>query len=159
VVVRDEASAFEDFYRQTYGFARARARRLLGQDDLAREVAQEAYARAWRDWKKVSRFESPLGWVLVATTRLALDQLRTDSTRTRLLEAQHAGAPAPQDPDRHHVVQQLIRRLRAEKPLTQMIVVHCLIEEMTHEETATLLDISRKTVQRHLDEFRRKSDG
>jgi RNA polymerase sigma-70 factor (ECF subfamily) len=51
----------------------------LGDADLAVEAAQEAMARAWRDWATVGRAHNPSGWVY----RVALNWSRSRFRRLR----------------------------------------------------------------------------
>jgi RNA polymerase sigma factor (sigma-70 family) len=52
-----------------------------GDRELAIELAQEAMARAWRDWNRVQHFDSPAGWVHRVGINLANSMWR----RARLL--------------------------------------------------------------------------
>ena len=64
--------AFDEFY-ESYFDRVGRALVLAGADrDLARDAAQEAFARALRRWRKVREMDRPDGWVYV----VAMNQLR-----------------------------------------------------------------------------------
>jgi RNA polymerase sigma-70 factor (sigma-E family) len=64
--------AFDEFYDSHFDRV-ARALVLAGADrDLARDAAQEAFARALRRWRKVREMDRPDGWVYV----VAMNQLR-----------------------------------------------------------------------------------
>ena len=63
---------FDEFYESHFDRV-ARALTLAGADrDLARDAAQEAFARALRHWRKVRDMDRPDGWVYV----VAMNQLR-----------------------------------------------------------------------------------
>lgn len=47
-----------------------------GDRDVAEEVAQEALARAYRDWGRVSRYERPGAWVKRVAMNLARSRFR-----------------------------------------------------------------------------------
>jgi RNA polymerase sigma-70 factor (ECF subfamily) len=70
------AAEFDEFYRATsrrllrYGYA------VTGDLSEAQDVVQEAYTRAWRDWRHVERHPSPEAWVRLVVTRLATDRHR-----------------------------------------------------------------------------------
>lgn len=51
------------FYREHYPRLVAALTLYCGDRELAAELSQEAMARAWRDWPRVGRLESPAGWV------------------------------------------------------------------------------------------------
>jgi len=64
--------AFDEFY-ESYFDRVGRALVLAGADrDLARDTAQEAFARALQRWRKVREMDRPDGWVYV----VAMNQLR-----------------------------------------------------------------------------------
>ena len=55
---------------------------ICGDAERSEEVVQEAFVRALRRWKRVSRLESPVGWV----RHVALNQLRSAWRRDRVFE-------------------------------------------------------------------------
>lgn len=66
------ANGFDEFYRAHFDPV-ARALTLAGADrELARDAAQEAFARALRRWRHVREMDRPDGWVYV----VAMNQLR-----------------------------------------------------------------------------------
>lgn len=65
---------------------------FCGDVDAAEELAQEALARAWRDWSRVSRFDSPAAWVY----RVAFNLTRSRFRRRRLEDDwQRRGSSSP----------------------------------------------------------------
>jgi RNA polymerase sigma-70 factor, ECF subfamily len=149
-------------YRDAYGFVRDRARALLRDDEEARDVAQEVFMRAFERRGTVLAGESPLGWLLVAATRMSLDRLRHRKivrahrqAPADVVEAAAAGTAAA----RHDQLRQLVQLLEAEEPLGKQVVLHTVVDGMTQDEAAAALGVSRKTVQRHLDAFKQKHAG
>ena len=71
-----DVQRFDEFYRETsarvmrYGYA------LVGEAAEAQDVVQEAYARAWRDWRTVADHPAPEAWVRLTVARLATDRWR-----------------------------------------------------------------------------------
>jgi RNA polymerase sigma-70 factor (ECF subfamily) len=71
-----DAAEFDEFYRATsrrvlrYGYA------VTGDLTEAQDVVQEAYTRAWRDWRRLERHPAPEAWVRLVVTRLATDRHR-----------------------------------------------------------------------------------
>jgi RNA polymerase sigma factor (sigma-70 family) len=71
---RDAAAAFIRRYQgRVYGLARS----MVGDADLAEDVAQEAFVRAWRNAQAYdSRRGSVHTWMLVITRSIAIDAMR-----------------------------------------------------------------------------------
>lgn len=67
---------FDEFYARheqpLYGYLR----RLLPSHELAVELAQEAFFRAWRHFETLSGYERPEAWLYRVATNLAISQLR-----------------------------------------------------------------------------------
>jgi len=84
-------------------FYRAELPRLVGalflycgDREQAAELAQEAMARAWRHWPKVSQMDSPAGWVHRVAINLANSAWRRAAVRRRPLPGGDGGVvPAP----------------------------------------------------------------
>jgi RNA polymerase sigma-70 factor (sigma-E family) len=82
-------SGFDEFY-ESYFDRVARALTLAGGDrDLAQDAAQEGFARALRQWRKVREMGRPDGWVYV----VAMNQMRDHWRRT---ERRRGRAPVPE---------------------------------------------------------------
>lgn len=72
---------FDEFY-ESYFDRVARALALAGGDrDLAHDAAQEAFARALRQWRKVREMGRPDGWVYVVAMNHMRDHWRRTARR------------------------------------------------------------------------------
>ena len=72
-------TGFDDFFNKEYE-AVARALTLVFDDrDRAEDLAQYAFARAYRDWRRVSEMDRPVGWVYV----VAVNRGRRELGRTQ----------------------------------------------------------------------------
>jgi RNA polymerase sigma-70 factor, ECF subfamily len=69
----------------------------VGDRGLAEEIAQEALARAWERWHRVSAMDSPEAWVFKTARNLARRQL------TRRALERRAGTSWPEDRLDHDV--------------------------------------------------------
>jgi len=73
VAAKDDFAAF-------YVVTRVRLLRQLtvmtGDPELAADVLQEAFARAWQRWRRVSSLENPEAWVRTVAWRVAVSQHR-----------------------------------------------------------------------------------
>jgi len=74
---RTIARDFESWYRGLHGPLVTVLAASLGDAELAMEAADEALARAWRHWRRVSVMSSPDGW----TYRVALNVARRGRKR------------------------------------------------------------------------------
>lgn len=104
----DAAAEFDEFYRGTVHRVVHLVYATTGDLSLAQECAQEAYARAWTQWRSVSAMRDPLAWVRTVARRLAVSQWRRHRARERAY-ARHGAAsvaPAP-TPDRVAVLEAL----------------------------------------------------
>jgi RNA polymerase sigma-70 factor (ECF subfamily) len=72
----DTADDFDSFYRDTSRRLLRYAYGLTGDAEDARNLTQEAYARAWQRWRHVSSYDEPEAWLRVVVSRLSTDRLR-----------------------------------------------------------------------------------
>ena len=133
---------FETFYRANYATVAAALSYTLADVDLAREATDEAMARVYARWSKISHYDNPAGWVY----RVGLNWAR--SVRRRIGRAlphhgQDAHEPPTSDPAIAQALQKLDVKLRA-------VVVCRLLLDWSVEETAQSLDIKPGTVKSRL---------
>jgi RNA polymerase sigma-70 factor (ECF subfamily) len=134
---------------QRYGAAVFRqARRLLGDEPLARDVCQDVFVeilRARPTWSP----PSPVGWLHTTTTNKCLNVLRRIQRSNRILRTQdRTSSFSPELP-----VGLLLKSLPEG---LQEIAVYYGIDELSQDEIAALLGISQKTVSNRLQEIRTK---
>ena len=118
---------------------------VTGDSDVAREAADEAFARAWLHWPRVSGMESSRGW----TYRVALNVLRRRGRRAALerrLLARAARPPA----DVPAPAGEAWEAVRLLPPRQRTAVVLRFIADLTEEQAAAAMGISRTTVSRTL---------
>ena len=115
-------------------FYQASARRVVlylyavcGDLAEAQDIAQEAYARSWQHWSKVSALDDPAGWVRTVGWRLAANRWR--GLRRRWAAQARMGPPevvtASPSPDRVAVVAALQRLPAAQR---QAVALHYLLD-------------------------------
>lgn len=71
-----EAVTFDTWFEHTYRQVLGAMLLSFGDRDLAEEAAQEAFARAYERWERVSRMDRPTSWVFVVATNVARRGLR-----------------------------------------------------------------------------------
>ncbi|MEY9925499.1 RNA polymerase sigma-70 factor (ECF subfamily) [Catenulispora sp. GP43] len=157
---RSEAD-FEAFYS-------ASSRRLLGHvyamvGDLseAEDALQEAYARAWQRWGRVSGYEDPEAWIRTVAYRIAISSWRRTVNRLRAHRRGAGSEEAPgASPDRLAVIAAL-RAIPAEQ--RRVVVLHHLVglsvEEISFETGApagtvkSRLARGRRALAGHVSEY------
>lgn len=145
---RPRAVRFEDAFDDLAAIARRVAYRLLGDDDQADEVAQEALARAYLRWNRIEGYAEP--WVARVASNLALDRHRRRSRERSF----HAGAPPPaeSEPDRTDGLVtrlELVEGLRALPRRQREAVVLRYLADVSEAATAELLGCTAGTVKQH----------
>lgn len=63
---------FDDFFRREYPRLCRVATSIVGEAEVAREVVQEAFARLFADWPRLSKLDRPGGWVRRVVIREAV---------------------------------------------------------------------------------------
>jgi RNA polymerase sigma-70 factor (ECF subfamily) len=124
-----------------------RARRLLGDEALARDVCQDVFVqilRARPAWKP----PSAVGWLCTTTTNLCLNLLRG---RRRWRDVVR-GLPRPPLAPPTVPLRALLGGVP--EPL-QEIAIYYGIDRMSQDEIALVLGISQKTVSNRIQELRR----
>jgi len=101
---RDER-ALGEVLRRHREPAIAFARRLVADDALAEEVAQEVFLRLWQEPERYNRERGALRAFLLAQTHgRAIDRVRSDAARRRREERDAALSPGHHEPAEEHVV-------------------------------------------------------
>nr|WP_244876720.1 sigma factor-like helix-turn-helix DNA-binding protein [Actinoplanes consettensis] len=135
---------FEAFYRANVDRVHRALAVTLRNDDLAREAVDEAMARAYANWAKVSGMESPAGWVFRVGLNWATSWWRK-VRRERPPGPEDSSVPAG---DESSVV---AREALAALPLPQRAVVTCrILLDLSTAETALALGLNEGTVKSRL---------
>ena len=152
---RGDPSAFEEivrlYQRRVYGVAL----RIVRAHDVADDVTQEAFLRAWRS---LDRFElgRPFGpWVCRIAANLAVNHVRSPRAREEGLPEGHAetrtNAPGPLgallDAEGATVLERAMGQLPQEQ---RAVLVLRVVEELSYAEIAETLGISPGTVMSRL---------
>lgn len=146
VAIVDDGSGFDAFYadhRDEIGRMLALA---LGDDVLGFEAADEAMARAVRDWATVSGLDRPAGWVYRVGLNWGRSRLRRRSTRRRkahLVAVDDRHGDRPRDPELARALADLDAERRA-------IVVLRFYADWSVAEIAASLELPEGTVKSRL---------
>lgn len=158
---RGDPSAFEEivrlYQRRVYGVAL----RIVRAHDVADDVAQEAFLRAWRSLDRFD-LDRPFGpWVCRIAANLAVNYVRSPRAREEGLPEGHAEAkakaPGPLgallDGEATRVLDAALAELPGEQ---RAVLVMRAVEEMSYAEIAEALGISPGTVMSRLYRAREK---
>ena len=133
--------AAEELWMPVYRFALALTNDLADADD----VAQEAFVRLWRSRATIDWGAPPIGWLLVAARRVALDRFRRIARELRLRPA--PSIPAGLDARTIEAFVDLRGQLVALSATERAAVLMGPVEGLTTEEIAAALGISAGAVR------------
>lgn len=123
-----------------------RAGYLLGNDADAREMLQEIFTSLVERPDQFRGDSSIATWLHSATTHACLNRIRDGRTRARLLDERVAPAMIDErapGAEARAIVRDLLQRLPED---LAMAAVYYYVDEMTHEEIASVMGCSRRHV-------------
>ena len=141
------ARAIESVYRRRYVPFRNALATVTGDRDSARDVVQEAFARALADRERLRRVESAEAWIWKIALRLALNS-RVNGSDAPVERALDPQLPEPErDPE-------LARALRRLPPRRRLIFFLRYLADLPYAEIGLICGISEGTVAAALSEAR-----
>ncbi|MFY1688783.1 SigE family RNA polymerase sigma factor [Plantactinospora sp. WMMB782] len=143
---------FHEFYQSTRHRVVTVLYALSGNMADAQDATQEAYARAWQRWSRVSSYADPEAWVRTVARRIQLNRWR--KLRNGLAAYRRHGPPAAVDPPSENTTA-LVTALR-QLPVDQReaIVLHHLAD-LPVAAVASQLGVPVNTVKTRLARGRR----
>src|SRR5487761_1072589 len=114
---------FDEFYNASFRRGIGQEYAMVGSLSEAEDSVQEAFARAWQNWGKISEYADPEAWVRSVAFRISVSSWRKAVNRltAHKRRAHEEGELPGLSPDRLAVVNAL-RRIQPE--LRQVIVLH-----------------------------------
>ena len=159
-VGQDDAREFEARLADSSALAVRVANGVLRNQQDAEDVAQEAFARAYRNFASLRDRERFRAWLVRMTWRLAIDHLRARKRRQRRDDAAMAVTPQAGDFEADMAARERTERLwRAIDDLPErlrVVVVLASIEGHGLAEVAGLLGVAEGTVKSRMFEARQK---
>lgn len=140
---------FAAWYREEHRRLVAAMLLVTGDIHVAEEAADEAFARAYGHWPRVSQMASPRGW----TYRVALNVVRRRWRRAELERRLLARQPPPSTvPAPAGEAWEVVRRLPARQ---RTAVVLRFLADLTEEQVGIAMGVSRSTISSSLADARR----
>ena len=145
---------FEDIYRQHYAKMYRLARTMLYDADESKDVVSDIFARLLRDGDRPQK-DRMEGYLMTAVRNRCRDVLSHKSMRERverlfLQESMQSHIVSMNDDDR---LERLMQFIEAElPPLSQQIFRLRFLSEMSYEEVAQTIGVSKVTVYNHLSQ-------
>lgn len=145
---------FTAFYHQEVRAVVGLAISLSGHTSTGEDIAQEAFARAYRDWGKVQTYDNPGAWVRRVVANLAISRWRRRSSEQRALARLRGRDTEPATFEAlDHEFWQAVRSL----PRRQALVIALrYIEDRPIRDIAGFLDLPEGTVKSLLHRARRR---
>ena len=138
--MKRNADPLEQLYRDQYRNYRDIMAGLVGSHDLAREVVQEAFARALREQRKFRGDGSLEAWVWKIALNVALKK-RRELSREWALDDEYEASSHETAPDRD-----LRAAVRALPPRRRLVVFLRYFADLSYAEIAEIAGISEGTV-------------
>jgi RNA polymerase sigma factor (sigma-70 family) len=132
------AQAIEQLYRDRFAGYCDALTAVTGNRESARDAVQEAFARALRKRRRLSREESLAPWIWTIALRVAIDS--RPRHRTTGPEIEDAGLPDPErDPE-------LAAAIRSLPPRRRLIIFLRYFADFSYAEIAEACQVSEGTV-------------
>jgi RNA polymerase sigma-70 factor, ECF subfamily len=146
--VVDTFAGFEPWYLREHPKVMAALTWVAGDPHVAADATDEAFARAYANWRRVEQMASPGGWVYRVALNVVRRRIRRAALERRTVE------PPPEvaqvvDREIWTIVQQLPERQRV------AVVLRYLLD-LPEQEVAMAMGISRGTVASALAAARRR---
>jgi RNA polymerase sigma-70 factor, ECF subfamily len=145
-----DQAAFDEFYLGTRLHLLRQLTMMTGDREVAADVLQEAYARAWQRWRRVSRLSDPAAWVRTVAWRVAISQHRRSlvaSDRLRRFFAPEVTADPTPVSDRALDLRAALRLLSPEHRRVLVLYEMC---GLSIAQVAAETDVAEGTVKSRL---------
>jgi RNA polymerase sigma-70 factor (ECF subfamily) len=152
-----DAAAFEDLYRENVRRVYALSCRMTGNADLAEELTQEVFVRAWRKLASFRGESAFASWLFPLTVNVVYSEGRTRRRRESRVQASddlaaHGAAAPAETPAERLDLEKALGRLPA--GAREVFVLHDAYG-YKHEEIASMTGIATGTSKAQLHRARR----
>ena len=110
-----ERESFEAFFQARHRAIFSYLWRMTGEEEVANDLCQETFLRAWRQFERIRFYDRPEAWLLRVATNLALNHLRRRKGPVGAALSLDEGIdPATSDPSWRFAVRDAVRGVLAE---------------------------------------------
>jgi RNA polymerase sigma-70 factor (ECF subfamily) len=146
-------AVFDDLFRAHYDRLVRALTVACGDREQAADAVQEAFVKAHVRWRRIGRYDDPVGWV----RRVAINQLRDEHRRAGRKHRALARLAARATTSEQLVEPDEFGRLLAGLPRQQRIATALYyVDEMSVAEIAAALELAEGTVKSHLHDARQR---
>ena len=142
---------FAEFYRRSADECLRTVLLSVGNQDTARELVDEAFARAWASWRSVSKHPAPKAWVVRTALNLNVSRWRRRRREVPVPDpgtvADLSGISGTSDSFVDPRIMAAVMRLPARQ---RQVVALRLVLDLDTGRTAEVLGIAPGTVMAHL---------
>lgn len=147
-----------DVCYQKFGHAAlSKLKHLIGREDVARELLQDVFVKLWQNEIVFEDERMLFGWIYRTCHNAGIDYLRSATYRREStphlieMDARLNEGDVLTETISRQAVRDLCKKLTYQDA---QIVTYVGLDEMTHEEAAAMLGISKKTVTRAIVRLR-----
>ena len=149
-----DEGGFDEFYLVTRPRLLRQMTMMTGNAEQAADVLQEAYARAWQRWRRVSRLDNPESWVRTVAWHVAVSQHRRTLVAADRLRRLFGPAEAVAQPVRSDEVLDIRGALRQLSPEHRRTLVLYEMGGLSVPEVAAETGVPVGTVKSRLSRAR-----
>jgi RNA polymerase sigma factor (sigma-70 family) len=142
---------FAEFYRESKDACLFAVLVSVGDRDVAQDLVDEAFARAWASWRSVGRHPAPAAWVVRTALNASISRWRKRRREVPLPEPGRIAGSAAGQMDTDSLLDPRIMAALARLPARQRQVVTArLLLDLDTSHAAEMLGISPSAVKAHL---------
>jgi RNA polymerase sigma-70 factor (ECF subfamily) len=150
-----DVDSFTELCRRYYPAMVAIAHSVIGDRDLAEDVAQQTFAKAVRKMPQLKNKSKFAAWLAVICRNVALDLARTRETHQNADDLSMMAAKTREN-DISDIVKEAINRLSA--PTREVIFLR-YYDGMTYEQISAVLGISEQAINGRLRRAKKKMEN
>ncbi len=151
---RSDKVAYRTLFDRYYKYLVVTAYNILGDAEQARDLAQDVFLEVWRrreTLQVMSRLKPYLRRAVVNKTLNVIKARRLDFNQPETLEQEESTSNSVQQDLERDELQQMIDQAIASLPeRCRLVFTLCRLEGLSHQEIATKLGISTKTIENQM---------